>query len=180
MSKLRVGYILDDSDQSFFIWDSVNKAKLSESYSIEALIIQRSSLNESKSVAMKIFHYTKKRGIAKLFERVLFEIIRVFESFIVVTNPKFKEFLNKYPLERFQIPHILVSLNISPSGLVYQYDDESLETPEEIEDWIRRFREIEPIELTPEEEAAWQEDGKKQAAFDSSADRLRRISELFQ
>ena len=41
-----------------------------------------------------------------------------------------------------------------------KYDDERPETPEEIEEWIRRFREIEPIEMTPEEEKRFMQPGE--------------------
>ena len=58
-------------------------------------------------------------------------------------------------------------------------DDEGPETPEEIEEWIRRFREIEPIEMTPEEEAAWAADRKMQAEFDN-AECDRRIEGIFE
>ena len=67
-------------------------------------------------------------------------------------------------------------------GLNGQYDDERPETPVEIEEWIRRFREIEPIEMTPEEEAALQADRKLQREFDiaNAAKRDRRIAEIFE
>jgi hypothetical protein len=60
-----------------------------------------------------------------------------------------------------------------------KYDDERPETPEEIEEWIRRFRDIEPIEMTLEEEVAWAADRKMQAEFDNAAERDRRIAEIF-
>jgi hypothetical protein len=47
-----------------------------------------------------------------------------------------------------------------------KYDDERPETPEEIEEWIRRFREIEPIEMTAEGETARLADRKLQREFD--------------
>ena len=61
-------------------------------------------------------------------------------------------------------------------------DDERPETPEEIEEWIRRFREIEPIEMTATEEAAWEAGRKAQREFDiaNAAERDRRIDEIFQ
>src|SRR5437660_11067561 len=61
-----------------------------------------------------------------------------------------------------------------------KYDDERPETPEEIEEWIRRFREIEPIEMTPAEEAAWAADRKLQAEFDNAPERDRRIEGIFE
>ena len=36
-----------------------------------------------------------------------------------------------------------------------EYDDERPETPEEIEAWLRWYHSLEPIVMTPEEEAAW-------------------------
>ena len=59
---------------------------------------------------------------------------------------------------------------------------EKPETPEEIEGWIRRFRAIEPIETTPEEEASWEAERKAQREFDvaNGAERDRRIDEIFQ
>jgi hypothetical protein len=61
-------------------------------------------------------------------------------------------------------------------------DDEKPESPEEIEAWIRRFREIEPIELTPEEEVAWDADRKAQKEYEiaTAAERDRRIEEIFE
>ena len=47
-----------------------------------------------------------------------------------------------------------------------EYDDESPETPEEIEEWLRWYHSLEPIVMTPEEEAAWEADRKMQKEFD--------------
>ena len=63
-----------------------------------------------------------------------------------------------------------------------EYDDERPETPEEIEEWIRWFHSLEPIEMTPEEEAAWEADRKLQKEFDikNAAERDRRIEGIFE
>lgn len=60
-------------------------------------------------------------------------------------------------------------------------DEERTETVEEIEEWIRRFRAIEAIEITPAEEAAWQADRQAQKDFDiaNAAERDRRLDEIF-
>ncbi len=60
------------------------------------------------------------------------------------------------------------------------YDDERPETPEEIEAWIRWFHSLEPIVMTPEEEAAWQAGRQAQKEFDNSPEQYRRIAEIFQ
>lgn len=61
-------------------------------------------------------------------------------------------------------------------------DDERPETPEEIEEWLRWFHSLEPIVMTPEEEAAWAADRKMQKEFDiaNAAERDRRIEEIFE
>jgi hypothetical protein len=59
-------------------------------------------------------------------------------------------------------------------------DEERPETPEEIEDWIRWFQSLEPLVMTPEEEAAWEADRKAQKEFDNSPERYRRIDGIFE
>jgi hypothetical protein len=63
-----------------------------------------------------------------------------------------------------------------------EYDDESLETPEEIEAWLRWYHSLEPIVMTPEEEAAWEADRRIQKEFDiaNAAERDRRIEGIFE
>jgi hypothetical protein len=61
-----------------------------------------------------------------------------------------------------------------------KYDDERPETPEEIEAWLRWYHSLEPIVMTPEEEEAWAADRKLQTEFDNSAERFRRIDEIFE
>jgi len=63
-----------------------------------------------------------------------------------------------------------------------EYDDESPETPEEIEAWLRWYHSLEPILMTPEEEAAWEADRKMQKEFDiaNAAERDRRIEGIFE
>jgi hypothetical protein len=61
-------------------------------------------------------------------------------------------------------------------------DDARPETPAEIEEWIRRFRQIDSIEMTPEEAAAWEAALQAQKEFDiaNAIERHRRIDEIFQ
>ncbi len=63
-----------------------------------------------------------------------------------------------------------------------EYDDESPETPEEIQAWLRWYHSLEPIVMTPEEEAAWEADRKMQKEFDiaNAAERDRRIEGIFE
>jgi hypothetical protein len=54
-----------------------------------------------------------------------------------------------------------------------EYDDESPETPEEIQAWRCWYHSSEPIVMTPEEEAAWEADRKMQKDFDIECRRAR-------
>jgi hypothetical protein len=47
-----------------------------------------------------------------------------------------------------------------------EYEDESPETPEEIEAWLRWYHRLEPIAMTPEEEAAWETERRIQKEVD--------------
>jgi hypothetical protein len=61
-------------------------------------------------------------------------------------------------------------------------DDESPETPKEIEAWLRWYHSLEPIVMTPEEETAWEADRKIQKEFDiaNATERDRRIAGIFE
>jgi hypothetical protein len=63
-----------------------------------------------------------------------------------------------------------------------EYDDERPETPDEIREWLRWYHSLEPIVMTPEEEAAWAADRKLQKEFDiaNAAERDRRIEGIFE
>ncbi len=63
-----------------------------------------------------------------------------------------------------------------------EYDDENIETPEEIQAWLHWYHSLEPIVMTPEEEAAWEADRKMQKEFDIANvdERDRRIEGIFE
>ncbi len=60
-------------------------------------------------------------------------------------------------------------------------NDESAETPEEIQAWLHWYHSLEPIVITPEEEAAWEADRQMQKEFDiaNADERDRRIEGIF-
>src|ERR1700732_907319 len=61
-----------------------------------------------------------------------------------------------------------------------EHDGASPETSEEIEAWLHWYHGLEPIVMTPEEEAAWEADRKMQTEFDNAAERIRRIEGIFE
>ena len=73
-----------------------------------------------------------------------------------------------------------VRVNLELNGHVKYDDDDSPETPEEIDAWLEWFHSLEPIVMSPEEEAAWAADRRRQKEFDNSPERDRRVAELFE
>jgi hypothetical protein len=73
----------------------------------------------------------------------------------------------------------IVHVELGVNGMV-TLDDERPETPEEIEERIRRLEAIDPV-MTPEEEAAWEAERKacKEIEFANRAAYDKRIEELF-
>jgi hypothetical protein len=61
-----------------------------------------------------------------------------------------------------------------------KYDDEQPETPEVIDAWPRWYHGLEPIVMTPDEEAALEAERKMQKEFDHAAERDRRIEGIFE
>ena len=60
-------------------------------------------------------------------------------------------------------------------------DDESSDTPEAIEAWIRWYDSLEPVAFTPEERAAWDAARREQKQFELAQWQLQsqRLEELF-
>ena len=56
------------------------------------------------------------------------------------------------------------------------------DTPEAIEEWLKWYDSLEPLIMTPEEEAAWQSARAEQKAFEKSKfeERGKRIAEMFE
>jgi hypothetical protein len=61
-------------------------------------------------------------------------------------------------------------------------DDEGPETSEEIQAWLHWYHGLEPIVMTPEEEAAWEADREIQKEYDiaNAAERDQRIEGIFE
>jgi hypothetical protein len=66
-----------------------------------------------------------------------------------------------------------VRVELGLSGRVID-EDEGPDAPEEIEAWLRWYHSLEPILMTPDEDAAWAADRKTQAEFDNSAESFQR------
>ena len=128
MVKLRVGLIVDDSDQSYLNYDLYRKSLDSKKYSIEYLIVQKTFHTEAKPFLKRNIDYLKRRGLRKLIRRSIFSLIDRLESKTFVKNRKLKDVFITYNLSDFHIPKIYVTPVVSPSGLVYRYTSEDIQS----------------------------------------------------
>ena len=75
---------------------------------------------------------------------------------------------------------VLVEPVIEPE--VGMREDDWSDSPEAIADWIRWYDSLDPLIMTPEEEAAWKQALQEQKEFDlaNSEERMRRIERIFE
>ena len=124
--KLKVGIIVDDTDQSYLIDDIYKKSLESNCYSIACLIIQKSNNLKTQSFIDKLINYLKTKGILRLIDRIVFELIDQIETRIIKKKKKFKDFFLKRPISKFEVEKICVIPNISNSGLYYSFKTEDI------------------------------------------------------
>lgn len=127
MDNLRVGIIVDDTDQAFLTYDLYSRSLKSSQYSVECLVVQKSVRIENDSLLCRFFRFLTKWGVRKLIARVMFSAVDRFESRIASKNPRFKEFFAKHDLSKFAVPKIYVNPIVSPSGLAYRYSPEDVQ-----------------------------------------------------
>ena len=126
LKKLKVGIIIDDVDQSYLINDLYQKSLGSNYYSIICLIIQKPRNFKTKSFFFKLINFFKTKGVIKLLDRIIFELIDRIETIFIIKKEKFKEFFLKQPISEFKIKKISVVPNISKTGLIYTYSTEDI------------------------------------------------------
>ncbi|UUX48808.1 hypothetical protein NUH88_15515 [Nisaea acidiphila] len=137
MKKLRVGLIIDDIDQEWMISDLIKRSTLSELYSINLLIIQKSFRSEKQSPLNRLMSTFSKRGLKVTIEKSIFKLIELIEFHALKTasgilrNNRIYSIISdsqaKIPISAFDIEKIYVSPDISPNGLTYRYNDDDIE-----------------------------------------------------
>ncbi len=127
-NKLRVGIIVDDAAQSFLTYSLYQNSLKSVNYSIECLVIQKTSQSTSNSVLIKILSFIKRRGLKIFFDRIFFILIEKIERLIVTRSVKYKKVFAKHCLTKFHVKKIYVNPIISKSGLVYRYPEKDIES----------------------------------------------------
>ncbi|MES2126788.1 MAG: hypothetical protein V4463_05910 [Pseudomonadota bacterium] len=127
MTKIRVGYIVDQGAVSHLVWDLIERSKSAQHYSIELLVVQNVASREMGGMLAKLIDFIKKRGIKKLVEKALFSVIeRIERKFVGRLTPKLAVYFRRYRLDQTGIAQLQVHPQVSASGFVYRYADADL------------------------------------------------------
>jgi hypothetical protein len=121
MARLRVGCIVDDTAQTFLVWDFYDQSVRSKHYELAVLIIQPSRGRVGANVFSQAFSLLRRRGLATFCRLICFSIIDKVESLIIRYRRSLSKAFATYPLARFAVTRLYVNPNLSPSGLVYTY-----------------------------------------------------------
>lgn len=126
MKKLRIGLIVDDSEQSYLNFDLYRRSLDSNYYSIECLVIQKIFQSPEDNVIYKIINLIKRKKFKSFIDQLGFKFIDKIENQIANRKENFKKFFVKHNLSEFNVPKVYVKPIISASGLVYRYHDDDL------------------------------------------------------
>lgn len=123
MPKIRVGYIVDGQEQSFFTWNAIQLGEKSGIYSIECLIIQ-SCGHENKIQRIKLFLNFFKLSSIKKF---IITSIQKIETFILKKRPEFRKICSEYSLKNLHIKKVYVTPISAIENLECRYSSNDLE-----------------------------------------------------
>jgi len=129
--KKRVGIILDSTSISKQLADLISLSKKSENYEITALVINNFERNK-RNIGLQIAYYIKRRGLQKFLSNAIFRVVCKMESIVLKRMSKFNKFYNTSQLNKEDFVSIIVSPQISKSGLVYRYDQEDIKRIKEL------------------------------------------------
>ena len=122
---LKVGLLLDDFITDRYVYELIKRSLKSEHYQINLLVVQKNSANNS-NIFTKYHNYIKRRGFKKFIENTTFKLIEKLESLILVRMGKYKNYFDKFDLNKFNINSLIVHPSISKSGLIYRYSKDDL------------------------------------------------------
>ena len=99
---LKVGLLLDDFITDRYVYELIKKSLKSEHYQITLLVVQKNNANKS-NIFTKYYNYIKRRGFKKFIENTAFTLIEILESLILVRIGKYKNYFDKFDLNKFDI-----------------------------------------------------------------------------
>ena len=123
--KLKVGIIIEDTNQPYHINDLYKKSLNNKYYSIETLIIHKRN-NTKNTLIKRLINFIKKNSINKIIDHLFFETIVKIETYLIKKKDTFKYIFLRYPISKFNIKKIYVEPEVSLSGLFYRYKNSDL------------------------------------------------------
>lgn len=123
MKKLKVGYIIDEGQQSNIIFDLIERSKESKYYKIEYLIIQKLQNNGKRNFKK----YKDLHLVYRTITSIVFSLIIKLEKRSILKYKFCQNYFNSHNLESFSIFQIEVSPIVSKSGYVYKYSEFDLQ-----------------------------------------------------
>ncbi|MEE6179255.1 glucosamine inositolphosphorylceramide transferase family protein [Mycobacterium sp. 050134] len=127
MTKLSVGYLVDEGYQPNLVFDLIEKSQSAAHYSIDHLIVQTFPERRGGPVgkALRLF---RERRFLKTLAALCFRAILAMEVRVFVRDPRLKSAFETRHLDDLQVPKLLVRPIKSPSGAVYRYGADDLES----------------------------------------------------
>ena len=129
--KKQVGIIVDTLSISKQISDIITLSKQSENYEITTFLINNIE-RRNRNLAVQISSYIRRRGLNKLLNNALFQLICKIETLLVKRHSKFNNFYSKTELNIEDFETLEVTPKISKSGLVYRYDEADINRIKEL------------------------------------------------
>jgi hypothetical protein len=126
--KLRVGMIVDKSDQGSLAWSLFERSKLSEYYQIDTLIINVPPEPKiRRSRISLIINEIRAHGLRQFAGRIGYGLIYRLEKAALTRHGNYLDFFESHALAKFHIKKVFVKPTISASGLIYTYSEDELE-----------------------------------------------------
>lgn len=122
-NKLKLGIIIDEKYVTYDIYNLIKNN--SEFYKIETLFINETKIQNQKYIS-KIFYYLQKRGLKRLIDRTLFQIIFKIEKLIFNKFILDKNVFNLFEISKINIKKEKLKPIVSKSGYVYRYSKDDI------------------------------------------------------
>lgn len=124
--KLKVAFLIDQGPLPNLFSELLRLGDTADNYTVEALIIQNNPLRQTKTFEI-VIDYLRRKGVRKLFARVLFSIVQKIEYWILILLKFDLKILESKEIDFSK--HLILNTNpkISDNGLVYRFNENDLD-----------------------------------------------------
>lgn len=123
---MKIGFLINDGAQPYLVWDLIEKSRLSDEYSIDLLVVQRTPGKTERGLLTRAYRLLQRHGFWSFFEKSLLTLISAAEKIVVARDPLCEQVFVERSLDDIDIPKIFVTPTISKSGYVYRYNDDDI------------------------------------------------------